>query len=315
MTRAELDVLRASLVEFGEHALPSVELRQFCRFYAIEFSAHFPEAAYRAGLVESGRFRIMLHRWLQPAARGNLLLVHGYFDHSGLYGKLIAYGLARGYNVLIFDLPGHGLSSGEPAVIDDFRAYAHALQDVLAAAALPSQLPLYTIGQSTGCAALTECARQGFWPFSGAAFLAPLLHPARWGLVQLGYRLLGAFRGSVPRTFNRNTADTDFLDFVRRDPLQAQRVPLRWIGALRRWLDSLPQGALDAGPVLLVQGREDGTVDWRYNIPAYLRLFPGSETFYLPTAGHQLANESADQRELYYAALDQWFTRRGRPPA
>ena len=33
-------------------------------------------------------------------------------------------GLLHRYNVLIFDLPGHGLSSGEPAVIDDFSDYS-----------------------------------------------------------------------------------------------------------------------------------------------------------------------------------------------
>ncbi len=309
LNASELEQLRHSLPAFGEAAHPCAALLDFCHFYGIEFSAHFPEAAYRAGTVSSCRYRLMVHRWMQPAARANLLLVHGYFDHSGLYGKLIAYGLSRGYNVVIFDLPGHGLSSGAPAEIDSFAEYAQGVQDVIAGAGLPGELPLHAIGQSTGCAALTECARQQYWPFSRVAYLAPLLHPASWGLVRLGSRLLSPFTNSIARHFNHNSSDAEFLAFIRRDPLQSRRIPLGWISALRQWLQSLPTGPLEAGPLLMIQGREDTTVDWRYNIPELLKLFPGSESFYLPDAGHQLANESVELRELYFAALDQWFWR------
>lgn len=309
MTLDELNSLRRSLPAFSGDAHPSAALLEFCRFYGLEFSAHYPEASYRGGLVESGHYRLMVHRWLQPAARASLLLVHGYYDHSGLFGKLVGYGLSRGYNVVIFDLPGHGLSSGEPAVIDGFGDYARAVENVLAAAELPAGPPLFALAQSTGCAALTECARQGFWPFARSVFLAPLLQPAGWALVQLGYRVLKPFAESLPRRFNRNSADATFLEFLRRDPLQCRYIPLSWIAALKRWLKTLPGSDLGAGPLLLVQGRQDGTVDWRHNIPAFMRLFPGSEVFYLPEAGHQLANESAEQRKLYFAALDQWFDR------
>ncbi|TGD72704.1 alpha/beta hydrolase [Mangrovimicrobium sediminis] len=310
LNAGELQQLREALPPFGDDAFPPAPLVAFCRAYHLDFSAHFPEAAYRGGYIDSGEHRLMLHRWLQPAARGNLFLVHGYFDHSGLFDKLVAYGLSRGYNVLIFDLPGHGLSSGEPAAIDDFGEYALAIEDALAAGGLPANLPLYAIGQSTGCAALTEYARRGSWPFAGVAYLAPLVRPAHWTLVRLGIFLMAPFTEGVARKFNRNTSDGAFLEFVRSDPLQASQVSLRWLVALKRWLGGLSRKELGVGPLLLVQGRQDSTVDWRYNVPFVLDLFAGSEVCYLPRAGHQLANESADIREVYYAALDQWFQRR-----
>ncbi len=310
MSSSELARLRASLPAFSESAQPSPELRDFLRDYQLDFSGHYPEASYRGGLVDSGAYQLMLHRWLQPAARGSLLLVHGYFDHSGLFDKLVAYGLSRKYNVLIFDLPGHGLSSGEPAAIGDFAEYAQALADVLDAANLPADRPLYAIGQSTGCSALMEFARREPWPFASVAFLAPLVRPAQWGFVKFGYTLLHRFSDGIERKFNRNTSDEDFLAFVRRDPLQCHRISLRWIGALKKWLAGLPAVDLGVGPVLVVQGQRDGTVDWRYNVPRVLELFAGSEVCYLPTAGHQLANESAEIREVYYAALDHYFSHR-----
>ena len=80
-----------------------------------------------------------------------------------------------------------------------------------------------------------------------------------------------------------------------------------WIGALKRWLVSLALQDLGVGPALVVQGREDGTVGWRYNLAAIARLFPGSEICYLDGAGHQLANESQAIRDDYMRALDGYY--------
>ena len=64
---------------------------------------------------------------------------------------------------------------------------------------------------------------------------------------------------------------------------------------------------LGVGPVLVVQGREDGTVDWKYNMEAIAKLYPGSRIHYLAEAGHQLANESDAIREQYYQVLDEYL--------
>ena len=82
---------------------------------------------------------------------------------------------------------------------------------------------------------------------------------------------------------------------------------LLWIGALKRWLKSLPLADLGIGPALVIQGEQDGTVGWRYNMRAIVQLFPGSHIHYLPQAGHQLANESEEIRADYSRALDQFY--------
>lgn len=305
MTPNKLHKLRSALPSFAEGAAGTL-LRQYLAFYQLDFSKTYPLADYRGGLIPSGRYQLMAQRWLLPDARANLLLVHGYFDHAGLYDKLVDYGLSRQCNVLIFDLPGHGLSSGDPCVIEDFADYAAAVQDVLSGAEMPD-LPTHVLAQSTGCAALTECARQQQWPYERAVFLAPLVRPAGWLGVRAGYLLLHRFTDSVARKFNRNSADEDFLEFVRRDPLQFRRVPLAWIGALQCWLDELDVDDLGVGPVQVIQGRRDGTVDWRYNVGAMQAMFPETSVHYLPDAGHQLANESRAIREAYYPVMDQYL--------
>lgn len=305
-TLDELNLLRRAMPPLAENADPSPELLEYLKFYRLQFSEKYPDAQYCAGFIHAANFKLMTQRWLLPDAKANLILVHGYFDHAGIYDKLIAYGLSRGCNVLIFDLPGHGLSSGERAVINEFADYGKATEAVISGADLPS-LPNFALGQSTGCAALMELARHASWPFSKTALLAPLVRPAGWTSVSLGHTLLHRFTDSLERKFNKNTSDLGFLDFLRADPLQSHRMSLLWIGALKRWLKSLPIEDLGVGPALVIQGCKDGTVDWRYNMKAIAQLFPDSQIHFLDEAGHQLANESPAIRDDYYAILDNYF--------
>ena len=314
LTPDQLVATRASLPPFARGDTASPPLQRFCRYYGIDFSERHPGLAYRAGTIASGDHTLAVHRWLQPEARCNLLLVHGYFDHTGLYAGLIEYGLSHRCNVLMFDLPGHGLSSGEPAVIDDFADYGRAVAAVLAAAEMPD-LPLWSMAQSTGCAALIEFARLGSWPFAATVLLAPLVRPWGWQRVRLGHMLLGHFIDGVGRKFAVNSSDQAFLQFVQQDPLQSRRVSMRWVGALRRWLATLPGTDLGVGPALVVQGDADKTVAWRFNIQYISRLFPGSQLEIMPGAGHQLANESPTLRQCWLDRVTAYLGDRNLLPA
>lgn len=306
LTPEQLQRAREQLPPFADNEAPSPELQAFCQSYGLDFAASQPHVAYTAGHIRSGEFTLAVHQWSQQGARANLLLVHGYFDHSGLFNKLIAWGLAHRCNVLIFDLPGHGLSSGEPAVIDDFGDYSRAIDTVLRATSLPS-LPWWAMAQSTGGAALIDYARKYTRPFAATVLLAPLVRPARWASVSAAHSLLAPFIPSVERKFSANSSDREFLDFLKRDPLQSRRTSLRWVGALRRWLRGLPRRDLGVGAVLLIQGDADATVDWRYNVGFVSALFPGSRVEYLPGAGHQLANEAESYRRAYLALVVTWL--------
>lgn len=312
MTPEQLAELRATLPPWADRVANAPLLDQYREFYRIDFARGDPGLEHHVGTVASGEYRLCVQLWQRAEASSNLVLLHGYFDHTGIYGKLIEYGLSRNCNVLIFDLPGHGLSTGEPAVIDTFSDYSRAIVNVLTTVSLPD-LPLWVMAQSTGCAALVDYASKNSWPFVTAVMLAPLVRPQGWLRVRGGHTLLRRFVDSIPRRFNRNSSDLEFLEFIQRDPLQSLRMPLRWIGALRRWLRALPQVDLRVGPILVVQGDEDNTVAWRHNLKVVNQLFPGSRVEYLPGAGHQLANESTEIRQRYLAAVDDWLLRCGLP--
>lgn len=304
--RQSLQALRGALLPFGDsHSVAG--LAQYLEFYGLDFAGQQPGVSHRVGTVRSGDYQLAVHSWQQPDARHNLLLVHGYLDHVGLYGKLIGHALARGCNVVAFDLPGHGLSTGTAVAIQSFREYGDAIREVLAAVTLP-RLPWQAMAQSTGAAALVEFARHHPpWPFTGTVLLAPLLRPAGWWKVRAAHALVHRFADTVPRGFADNSSDRDFLAFVRNDPLQSHRIHVSWVGALRRWLAELPLQDLGVGPALLIQGDADTTVDWRYNLPQYGKLFPGLRIELVHGAGHQLANESAGLRERYLKHVDRYL--------
>ncbi len=288
-------------------ALPaSSEFQQYCRYYSLDLEPIEASVSHRLVAVRSGQFQLATQVWQIPGASHNLLLVHGLFDHTGLFAKLIAFGLEMGCNVVVFDWPGHGLSSDEAASIESFTDYGDAIAAVLEAVDTPT-LPWLAMAQSMGCAALVEFARCHPWPFDKAVLLAPLVRPAQWRLVSGAYVLLHRLVKSVPRGFAKNSSDLEFLQFIRADPMQSHLTSLRWVGALRHWLKSLPNKDLGVGPLLIVQGDADQTVDWRYNIPVLSTLFPTSDCFYLPKAGHQLANESAELRDQYLLRVRQFF--------
>ncbi|CAA0115911.1 Monoacylglycerol lipase [Halioglobus japonicus] len=309
-TPEQLQALREQLPTLGAGLPAPPELAAYCQYYGIDFTTRYPSVTHEVGHITSGDYTLAVHQWCVPAARANLLVLHGYFDHTGLFSKLIDWGLAHHCNVLIFDLPGHGLSSGDPAVIDDFGDYSRAIDDVLRAASLPV-LPLWVMAQSTGGAALVDYAQKYDWPFAATVLLAPLVRPAGWRWVSPVQRVLSVFTDSIGRTFAVNSSDREFLAFIKRDPLQCHRISLRWLAALRRWLGDLQPHDLGVGPALVIQGDADGTVDWRYNMPVIAQLFPDSQIAYLPGAGHQLANESAAIREMYLQSVQSWLAECG----
>jgi len=309
LTPEQLQALRDSLPAWGEESANAPHLQAYLDFYSLQFDSP-PGVSHQIGTVASGQYRLAAQLWRHPDAVATVLLIHGYFDHTGLYDKLVAFGLSRACNVLMFDLPGHGLSTGEAAVIDDFAHYSRAIQDVLPCAPV-SQAPLWVMAQSTGCAGLMDFARQHDWPFAAAVFLAPLVQPRAWWRIRLGHLLLGKFLDGLARRFSRNSSDLAFLEFVRKDPLQSREVSMRWIAALHRWLSALQRDDLGVGPLLIVQGDADRTVRWRYNLAVVQQLFPESRVELIAGAGHQLANESATIRAQYLGVVQDYLRSQG----
>lgn len=281
--------------------------RDYLAFYGLDLAQDFPAVQFSLGTVSSGVHRLALHAWQLPGATRSLLLVHGYFDHVGLYDHLVRFGLEQGFNVLAFDLPGHGLSSGAKAEIEDFCEYRQAIADVLVAADfLPG--PCQVIAQSTGGAAVMDYLQSQEEPaLDKVVLLAPLVRPSQWLRIRLMHSLLRRFVKQVPRGFADSSQDREFLAFVRRDPLQSPVIPVCWVTALRRWIPRFLGGAGCNKPVLVIQGDADDTVDWRFNLAEVKRLFPAMELHMVPSGRHHLANELGGLRDGYLERIAEYL--------
>jgi len=286
--------------------VPGSTEQSYCAYYGIDFERSFDDIEHYFGAIICGPFQIASHFYNLANARGCVFIVHGYYDHSGLYGHLIDYCLARQYSVVIFDLPGHGLSSGRRASISDFSDYQQVLAVVLEHFRSRAPGPWHGFAQSTGGAILAEYQLTNSESvFEQLVLLAPLFYPVRWRTSLLAYKLLHRFIDKIPRGFNDNSSDPDFLEFLRNaDPLQADHLPLEWVGALARWLKHMGQLPESGAAPLIIQGDKDGTVDWQKNMPLYQRLFPDADIHILADAKHQLVNESTDIRRQVSALID-----------
>jgi len=307
-------VVRASLKPLvpGAPAVLTAAEDAYLRHYGIHFSESIDGLAHQLGRIDTDTHTLSAHLWTPREPRGSAVVIHGYYDHVGLYGHLIRYLLDRDMTVLSFDLPGHGLSSGEAATIETFDHYVDAFEACFRACERHLPAPRRLIGQSTGGAIAMEWllangVSRASSPFERIVLLAPLVRPYGWGYARIAYRIAKLLVKERPRGLSDNADNAEFLDFLRnRDPLQAQTLPVQWVTAMVEWMrrfEARPPS--DLSPLVL-QGSADKTVDWRYNVKVIERLFR-PQIVYLPEARHHLVNESPALRARMFSEIDRFL--------
>ena len=288
----------------------SGEANRYARFYGIDFANQFPDLLHAFGYFEAAGHTIAVHAWRPPAPKGSILVCHGYFDHVGLFRHVIRHLLELNYAVLAYDLPGHGLSSGPQAAIDDFAIYREVLSQCLANKANAFPTPWHVVAQSTGGAIIMDYALHGSrnnepFPFDKMILLAPLVRPANWRYGAALHSLVKPFRDYVRRSFRVNSNDPEFGHFLQhQDPLQSQVMSAKWVSALKRWIPFFKFDSRVKISPIIIQGDMDETVDWRHNLNVIEDKFSSPEIHLLSGARHQLANESAAFREKINRILD-----------
>ncbi len=267
---------------------------------------------YRIGYVQSGDYKITCQAWKNSelTPKGTCVIVHGLYDHTGLYGGLIRHCLSEGYSVLALDLPGHGLSSGYPTAIDSFQEYVDALLAAIDGCEEFVGAPYIGIGQSTGGAVLATAKQQQPELWQKLILLAPLFYPCKWKIGSITYKLFSRWVRSIPRNFKASTHDVGFSQFVKEDdPLQAKRLSLTWIKALMQWQERFYAEAAQQGPTLFIQGDDDRTVEWKKNRIIYKTHFPELEEFIIHKGRHHLVNEAPFIRDQVFSAISRFLQR------
>jgi lysophospholipase len=232
----------------------------------------------------------------------------------GIYGGLIEFCLQQGLNVVAYDLPGHGLSTGERAAINSFREYDDIFSSMVVEcqanlSASPDQF--YVFGQSTGGAIivnylLTRNIQQNNSPFAGISLFSPLVRPCGWASAKFLHSLLRPFIKQLKRNFSMNSNNMEFLRFISEsDPLQPLTLSVRWVGALKKWIRKIEMSEPSSVAINIVQGDQDKTVEWRHNMPLLLQKFPQRKLLLIKGGRHQLVNEALDKRTQAFEWLQQ----------
>lgn len=298
-------------INANENVIP--HLKDYLDFYSIDFinacdTNKNIASTHKIWQSQILGYRIIEQCWQAKKPNGKtLFIVHGYFEHIGLYENIIFWSLQNGYKVHLFDLPGHGLSGGTAAGIDSFNTYSKILTSIIKR----ENAQTYSlIGQSTGGAVIINAllstinTEQIIKP-ENVILLAPLVRSLHWQQLRWFFYLARRFTTSIKRAFPISSHNNNFNEFLEhKDPLQAKRIPLSWLGAMDDWIKQVEALKKNAEqPCWLIQGTGDKTVDYKYNIAAIKRCLPQIQLELIPDAAHNLINESDEYWQQVAALL------------
>jgi alpha-beta hydrolase superfamily lysophospholipase len=246
---------------------------------------------------------IHLDRYAAPAAPLTLMLLHG----GGGYSRLVApYGLllqAHGYEVVMPDLPGYGLSVA-PAALVTYPGWVDCVVDLLAAELQRTGRPVALFGLSMGGYLAYLAAAQSR---KAAGVLATTLADARLPIVRdqvarnprlmrvfaplLG-PLAAVFGGlRVPmRWFGKMKGianDPEIARLACADPIGGgNRVPLRFLQSFLAIRPAVEPQDFDLCPVLLAQPAADRWTTIEASRPFFDRIRGPKELVMLENCGH-----------------------------
>ncbi|ODN43192.1 alpha/beta hydrolase [Piscirickettsia litoralis] len=297
------------LALWPEETLFTDELKQYFDYYRFALT-EADDIQVQVSYINVARHRIAVYHLTPKKPIQHVLIMHGYLDHSGIHADLVNDLLSKNCQVSLYDMPGHGLSTGPNADIDDFRCYVEVLGAVLTAFSEKKQLPDAVLAHSTGAAALILALLSGELPRLAAMniiLVAPLVRIANWYRIKLTYHLIRHWLSEVKLGKIDNSADRKFTDFLLADPLRHCVMPIQWLEAAFEYEKSLSQYPPCEKSITVIQGSDDTTVAWSYNLRFLHHKFPQARVYCIEDAKHHVLYEREAlrqrAREILYERL------------
>lgn len=261
--------------------------------------------------------RLYLRRSEVPDARGEILIAHGFGEHSGRYEALTEHLTSHNYSVTAYDHRGHGLSDGLPGHVESFDEYDHDLVKMVASIRERRQPKrLFLIAHSMGgLIALRYLARKNGM-VDAAVISAPLIAVAvpvpahKLMIARVGARIAPRMRLDNeinPAVLSR---DPEVGRAYAADPLVNRKVSTKWFAEATRAMEEVGRSATEIKtPILVMHGTEDRLA----SVDATRRLFenigsPDKELVIYPGFYHELFNEP-EQQEVF-ERVTEWLETR-----
>jgi len=258
---------------------------------------------------------------LPPAPRGCVLIVHGLGEHCRRYAALAADLTASGWQVVSYDLRGHGRSEGPRGALRQPDDLLRDLGTVIDAVRSATPAPLFLLGHSLGGVVAARFVAEGLGPqpapwfrsLDGLVLSSPALDPG----MNIGQKLLLAVLGPLaPNLAVHNglrpewiCRDPAVVRAYRDDPLVHYRVTpslVRFL--LDAGAEILQRAAQWAVPTLLLYAGSDRCVSPRGSA-AFAAAAPEMvvRTQAFPALFHEIFNEP--ERGEVIAVLRDWLER------
>lgn len=269
------------------------------------------------GFIPMEGFQVLTVK-MAPIGRSNKLVIfmHGYLDHSGNYTNFYDELIRNGISVVTFDLPGHGLSTGPRASIQNFEVYGKIISELTKKFGEQYD-EVVLAGFSTGSSGILEARRLGLVdPSLRAIMIAPLYRikhywiaePAFMQALNWKYQFGWTFLDSVLSPGRKPTVithDKIFDKVLDSDPISPQIIPEAWTlsyivyaDRIEKWSDSLTDIQKESfGNTLVLQGDDDNVVDADQGTELLSRTFTNTSVKWIPNGRHALLNEGIDGKQ------------------
>jgi acylglycerol lipase len=214
----------------------------------------------------AGAVGIFWQSWApeEGPARGVVVIVHGFGEHSGRYEHVAQRLVAGGYAAYALDHRGHGRSEGPRAVIDRL---ADAVSDidrltVLAGDAHPG-LPVFMLGHSMGGLLAVQYALEHQDRLTGlllsGALAAPDAAPAPARLIARMLSAVAPRAGLIALDASLVSRDPQVVAAYRADPMVHHgKLPARTVAELIAAGQRFPELVAEIRvPTLIMYGSED----------------------------------------------------------
>lgn len=234
-----------------------------------------------------------------------LITVHGYADNCG-YMKLIHQKIwKKGYSILCLELPGHGLSSGKRAHIDDMKSYGKILPVILAKYSKEFE-KISFLSHSTGALTyLNYRVDKGSYDFEKIILISPLIRSRLWKFTKLFHPVLTLFTQTIPRRSKISAHYKTFNQISKHDPHYISSINLLWFKSLMKWNEEIVNTKKTlSNEIFLYFAENDEVIDTEYNMKTYLRLFPNAKAKIIKGAHHHIDLDPPQVSDIFYRELD-----------
>ena len=255
--------------------------------------------AIEAGFTGARDRRIFTQSWLpRGSPRDQVVIAHGYAEHSGRYDAVALFLTARGFAVHALDHHGHGKSEGARAVIERFAqadADIDTLVDKVRAGSGLATIKL--IGHSMGGSlalnyALNHQEKLSGLVLSGPAIGGKMARVTRWLLAVIS--TFAPQRGTIALDANAVSRDPTVVADYIADPLVFRgKVPARTAHEMFKAIHSYPARVESLiVPCLLMHGEADALVSAKLAAPLFAGIASPDKIIHIwPGLFHEIFNE------------------------